>query len=376
MGRIEKTVFISYRRTDESWALAVFGDLTQHGYDVFIDYEGLASGNFETAILENIGAQAHFLVLLTPKALERCGDPEDWMRREIEAAIDCQRNIVPLMLEGFSFSTPAIASQLTGKLEVLKKYNGLRIPEGYFRHAMEDLRNRFLNVPVDAELHSASVSAQQAATERKIKATRAADEQRNRIEQDWGLAKGAVGVAAKAEEAARSEKQRARHEAISAASIQAGLVGLSPEHIAKELAHADEAKAELTELEGQAEAAREAEDRRRREAETWASANAAGTVAALGAFLKEWPKSEHANEARKRIDAEDRRRREAETWASANAAGTVAALGAFVSRWPNGEHANEARARIKQIKKPLLTFLLWILAFIVIFVLIASAISK
>jgi hypothetical protein len=60
MGRIEKTIFISYRRTDESWALAIFQDLTQHGYDVFIDYDGIASGNFETVILENIRARAHY----------------------------------------------------------------------------------------------------------------------------------------------------------------------------------------------------------------------------------------------------------------------------------------------------------------------------
>jgi hypothetical protein len=64
MDRVEKTVFISYRRTDESWGLAIFQDLTQHGYDVFIDYDGIASGNFETVILENIRARAHFLVLL------------------------------------------------------------------------------------------------------------------------------------------------------------------------------------------------------------------------------------------------------------------------------------------------------------------------
>jgi hypothetical protein len=35
MGRIEKTVFISYRRADEPWGLAIFQHLTQHGYDVF-----------------------------------------------------------------------------------------------------------------------------------------------------------------------------------------------------------------------------------------------------------------------------------------------------------------------------------------------------
>jgi hypothetical protein len=57
MGRIEKTVFISYRWTDEPWALAVFSHLTQHGYDVFIDYDGIASGKFESVILENIRAR-------------------------------------------------------------------------------------------------------------------------------------------------------------------------------------------------------------------------------------------------------------------------------------------------------------------------------
>jgi hypothetical protein len=171
MARIEKTVFISYRRADEPWALAVFENLTQHGYDVFIDYDGIASGNFATVILENIRARAHFLVLLTPTALERCRDPEDWMRREIEAALDSQRNIVPLMLAGFDFGTPATASQLTGKLTALKEYNGLEIPKGYFSPAMERLRNKFLSVSLDMVLHPASLSAQQAATDQKDKAT-------------------------------------------------------------------------------------------------------------------------------------------------------------------------------------------------------------
>jgi hypothetical protein len=36
--RIEKTVFVSYRRADESLGLAIFQNLTRHGCDVFIDY--------------------------------------------------------------------------------------------------------------------------------------------------------------------------------------------------------------------------------------------------------------------------------------------------------------------------------------------------
>ena len=167
MGRVEKTVFISYRRTNVPWALAIFQNLTQHGYDVFFDFTGLASGDFESVILENIHARAHFLVLLTPSALERCGDPADWFRREIEAALDDQRNIVPLMLEGFDFGTPAIASQLTGKLAFLKHYNALSIPPAYFFEAMGRIRDKYLNVALDAVLHPASPSAQQAATEQK-----------------------------------------------------------------------------------------------------------------------------------------------------------------------------------------------------------------
>src|SRR3954467_672491 len=101
MERIEKTVFISYRRTNIPWALALFQNLTQHGYDVFFDYHGIARGDFERVILGNILARAHFLVLLTPSALERCGEPADWLRREMETALASQRHIVPVMLEGF-----------------------------------------------------------------------------------------------------------------------------------------------------------------------------------------------------------------------------------------------------------------------------------
>ena len=77
MGRIEKTVFISYRRTNAPWPPVVSQNLTQHGYDVFYNFKGIVTRDFERVILENINAPAHFLVLLTPSALEHCGDPAD-----------------------------------------------------------------------------------------------------------------------------------------------------------------------------------------------------------------------------------------------------------------------------------------------------------
>src|SRR5271157_6441377 len=140
MERIEKTVFLSYRRTNAPWALAIFQNLTHYGYDVFFDFSGIASGDFERVIIGNIKARAHFLVLLTPSALERCGDPGDWLRREIETAMATQRNIVPLMLEGFDFGAPGIANQLTSTLADLKCYNALSVPADYFAAAMDRLR--------------------------------------------------------------------------------------------------------------------------------------------------------------------------------------------------------------------------------------------
>jgi tetratricopeptide (TPR) repeat protein len=166
MARIDKTVFISYRRTNVPWALAISQSLTHSGYDVFFDFTGLASGDFEGVILDNIHARAHFLILLTPSALERCGEPGDWLRREIEAAFDSKRNIVPLMLEGFDFGTPSISNQLTGKLAALKKYNAMTVSAEYFDAAMEKLR-RFLNVALETVVQPASPAASQAATDEK-----------------------------------------------------------------------------------------------------------------------------------------------------------------------------------------------------------------
>lgn len=171
MGRIEKTVFISYRRDHGGvWARAIYQDLVANGYDAFFDFQSIDSGDFSRIIIENIKARAHFLVLLAPSALERCEDPNDWLRREIETAIDCKRNIIPILLESFDFGNPDAVKVLTGKLATLKKYNGLRIYADYFEEGMARLRNRYLNVALDAVLHPVSQVVEQATREQQFKA--------------------------------------------------------------------------------------------------------------------------------------------------------------------------------------------------------------
>ncbi len=148
---VEKTVFISYRRTNIFVARAVFQDLRANGYDVFMDYESINAGAFDQIIVNQVKARAHFVVILTPSALERCSDPNDWLRREIETAIDYKRNIIPLVFEGFAWKD--VDKYLTGKLSVLNVYNSLNIPADYFDEAMMRLRTRFLNIDVQTVIH-------------------------------------------------------------------------------------------------------------------------------------------------------------------------------------------------------------------------------
>jgi tetratricopeptide (TPR) repeat protein len=141
------TVFLSYRRNVSAFiARAVFQDLRQHGYDVFMDVESIDSGQFDTIILNQIAARGHFLVILTPGALDRCHEPDDWLRREIEYAIELGRNVVPILVNEFHFDDTTRA-HLPETLRDLPRYNGLELLHSYFDAAMERLRTRFLKEP-------------------------------------------------------------------------------------------------------------------------------------------------------------------------------------------------------------------------------------
>jgi hypothetical protein len=171
MPKVERTVFISYRRVDGSpWALAVFQHLEKHEFDVFIDIESLPSGDFEQMILESIKARAHFVVLLTPSCLDRANEPGDLFRREIETALKWRRNIVPLIFPGFSFSDSEATGKLTGDIAAFRKYNGISVDFEHFSTAMSRLRTVFLDVAIDTVLHPPLPSTAAAAAEHRTMA--------------------------------------------------------------------------------------------------------------------------------------------------------------------------------------------------------------
>lgn len=78
-------VFVSYRRSGGSQLASLLKvHLQLRGFSVFIDVERLEAGKFDNNLLQSIQKAKHFLLVLTPNALERCvGDTErkDWVHR-------------------------------------------------------------------------------------------------------------------------------------------------------------------------------------------------------------------------------------------------------------------------------------------------------
>jgi hypothetical protein len=137
-------VFISYRRKAGGWqALSVFEHLRRYGYDVFMDVRSLDGGPFDEAVLDEISKRQYFVMILTPGTLDRCVNPDDWVRRELEHALKLNRVIIPLMTSDFSFESSRVF--LVGQLAELPKQNGLSISVPYFEESMEKLRTHFLS---------------------------------------------------------------------------------------------------------------------------------------------------------------------------------------------------------------------------------------
>lgn len=153
MARTPKTVFISYRRTNQAHAIKIYQLLQESGYDPFLDIKDLGAGAWRVIIQREIQRRAHFVLLLTPSAVERFAEPNDVMRFEIETALDNKRNLVPLMFDGFSYSDPRIHDYLTGKLSILSEYNAFPINWRRLKKDIQELIDRFMSIHPDDVVH-------------------------------------------------------------------------------------------------------------------------------------------------------------------------------------------------------------------------------
>lgn len=130
-------VFISYRRNGGEYTARMICDrLSDLGYDVFFDVEALRSGDFNTKLYSVIDECDDVILILSPGALDRCASEEDWVRREIEYAIEKGKNIIPIMLRGFEF--PEI---LPHTIEAIRFKNGIQANSEFFDAFIEKLQS-------------------------------------------------------------------------------------------------------------------------------------------------------------------------------------------------------------------------------------------
>ena len=100
-------VFISYRREGGlDFARSIAYCLRLEGYQCFFDQRELKSGQFNQQIFEAIENSRYFLIVLTQGSLDRCSNPGDWVRAEIEHAIEKGIPVVPVAVRGEKLAFP------------------------------------------------------------------------------------------------------------------------------------------------------------------------------------------------------------------------------------------------------------------------------
>ena len=133
-------VFISYRRDGgDMTAMYIYQELRDRGYSVFYDVEVLRSGKFNEDLLRQIQSCRDFVVVLSLHALDRCNDEGDWVRQEIAEAIRCEKNIIPVMMNGFHFP-----DKLPEDIDSLRTHTGLVSSAEYFQESMNRLCEKYL----------------------------------------------------------------------------------------------------------------------------------------------------------------------------------------------------------------------------------------
>lgn len=157
----QKTVFISYRRdaTGKAFARNLKQELTHRGYDVFLDVDCIDAGQWEAQILARIPKSAHFLLLLTPGALDRCVEEGDWLRREFLLAHRHRRNIVPVAEE--SVDIGAMRSAADGSVQSIFACQIATIRHATFDADLETLTTRYIapyHAPAETALPTTTAS--------------------------------------------------------------------------------------------------------------------------------------------------------------------------------------------------------------------------
>ncbi len=142
-------IFISYRRKGGyETAKHLYDLLTMDGYTVSFDIDTLRNGDFDTALLQRIDECTDFILILNKGAFDRTLDPgfnpkNDWLRNELAYALKRNKNVIPVMLEGFDGFPEDLPDDIC---KVVRK-NGPKYDSYYFDDFYRKMKKSFFETP-------------------------------------------------------------------------------------------------------------------------------------------------------------------------------------------------------------------------------------
>ena len=157
MSGAKSTIILSYRREDSAGVTGrIFDRLTQEfGTDrVFMDIDSMPAGVDFHDHLQEILADCGALLVVVGKTWRsqrkgqpaRIMDPDDWVRIEVETALERSIPVVPLLIDGATLPT---RDQLPESLWPLLRRNALPVDSGRDFHAQMTRLVRDLRVQLD-----------------------------------------------------------------------------------------------------------------------------------------------------------------------------------------------------------------------------------
>jgi hypothetical protein len=120
-------VFVSYCREDGATIARLLADkIAAEGYRVFLDVQELGSGSWSQELELRINECPDFVVVMTATYLARLRSEGSVIQREVAAALQRGRNVVPVLVE-----TMPPADQLPASVAALADANGIRFVHEY-----------------------------------------------------------------------------------------------------------------------------------------------------------------------------------------------------------------------------------------------------
>src|SRR5580704_395728 len=374
-------IFINYRRGDDPGNTGRLFDRLQDIFppeQLFLDVDNIAPGLDFVHVLNERVAECDILIAVIGKGWidardaggkRRLEDPDDFVRIEIESALNQEKRVIPVLVGEAQMPRP---EDLPPPLRSLARRHAVRLTHERFRSDTQGLvkaLQQVLEEIDEQQRRQAEAEAEQRAQEQR----RLQDETARRPGEDEQRRKG------EAEASRRAEEERAFAAAKRANTI-AALDAFLLAHGAG--AFADEAqKIKATLFERQEAQRRAEEELRRQDAEAkrlaevqraFTVAKRANTVAAIEAFelthaqsafaeeakehkaallAREEARQRAADEHRRQEAAAKQRTEESRGFARAKRTGTIFALDSFLAVYPASSHVEEAQS----LKAALLT---------------------